>query len=181
MRLLMWIFVATIVTFFSSVRATSAAANSDETQFGHLPSKEFDTSTRLLFGENDDTSQRFLRSDTTADLTTSTDNSAARSEERGLIPSKLTNLLRNVKGKWNTNALVAKVKGSWAKLKDSWLEKAIKHMEKKGETPNQAYDRLTKKGHLTKSEEVLLKAYLPRFKANNPEFKPQDELSKLLQ
>ncbi|ETI49072.1 hypothetical protein F442_07046 [Phytophthora nicotianae P10297] len=194
MRLLAWIFVVTIVTFLSSVSATSAVASSDETPFGHLTTKEFGTSTRLLAVDDDATAQRFLRGDAKTDLMTSTDNLAARSEERGLIPSKFTNLLRNVKGNWNTNALVAKMKGGWtklsalyakskggwAKLKGSWLERAMKHMENKGENPNQAYERLMKKSHLTKGETVLLKAYVPRYKATHPEFTPHDKVSKLL-
>ncbi|KAF1786177.1 hypothetical protein JG687_00007904 [Phytophthora cactorum] len=129
MGLLLWVLLVTLVAFISSANAAYDFANSDETQFTQLTTENIDTLTRLLAVEDSDAAKRFLRGNAIKDLTTADNDSDAKDEERGLIPSKVTNL-------------ISKVKNGWAKWKSNMLEKAFQHMMKSGETPTSLAKRL---------------------------------------
>ncbi|EEY68645.1 secreted RxLR effector peptide protein, putative [Phytophthora infestans T30-4] len=129
MRFLVWVFFVGLVTFVSGTHAISKLANSNEPQSTQLTMKDIDTLTRLLFVEDGDAAKRFLRSNANQDLTTANDDSDVKEEERGLLPSKVTNL-------------ISKAKNGWAKWKANALEKAFQHMMKQGETPTSLAKRL---------------------------------------
>ncbi|ETL48520.1 hypothetical protein L917_01838, partial [Phytophthora nicotianae] len=129
MRLLLWVLLATLITFISSSHAVSAVADSDEPKVTQLTMKDIDIVTRLLFVEDGDAAKRFLRGNAKQDLTTANNDLDANDEERGLIPSTLTNL-------------ITKAKNGWAKWKANALEKAFQHMMKLGETPTSLAKRL---------------------------------------
>ncbi|KAG1709216.1 hypothetical protein DVH05_019859 [Phytophthora capsici] len=127
MRLLLWALLVTLVAFVSSINA-EFTADSKVTQDSK---EEINALTRLLAVDSSDAAKRFLRGDA-KDLTTANDDSkelSAEGEERGLIPSSITNL-------------VSKVKTGWANWKAKALEKAFQHMVKNGENPTTLAKRL---------------------------------------
>nr|APP14219.1 REX3 [Phytophthora palmivora] len=129
MKLLLWVLVVIFITFISN---TNAVSNSEEIKISQLTERDIDTLTRLLTDENSDAAKRFLRGESKKDLTTANDDSEvlnAENEERGLIPSSITNM-------------VNKLKNGWAKWKANALEKAFKHMMEHGETPTLLAKRL---------------------------------------
>ncbi|KAG7379044.1 hypothetical protein PHYPSEUDO_009139 [Phytophthora pseudosyringae] len=124
MRLLLWILLVTLITYISC-----ATAASEETPVSQLTAKDIDTVTRLLTVEDGDAAKRFLRGVARKDLTAADDDSHAEDEERGLIPSKVTDL-------------ISKMKNGWGKWKANAMEKAFQHMMKTGETPTTLAKRL---------------------------------------
>ncbi|OWZ13015.1 RxLR effector protein [Phytophthora megakarya] len=148
MRLLLWILVITLVTFISSVSATSSIANSKKTEASQLTERDIDALNRLLADENSDAAKRFLRGEAEKDLTANDDSGelSAESEERGIIPSSITNM-------------ITKVKNGWAKWKAAALEKAFKHMMKNGETPTKLAKRLEIGGATEPRYEKLYEMY----------------------
>ncbi|KAK1933825.1 hypothetical protein P3T76_011585 [Phytophthora citrophthora] len=127
MRLLLWAVLLVFVAFVSSINAESAA----DSKVTQASKEEINAVTRLLAVDNSDVTKRFLRGDA-KDLTAANDDSKALSaedEERGLIPSSVTNL-------------ISKVKTGWANLKSAALERAFKHMVKNGENPTSLAKRL---------------------------------------
>ncbi|KAL3666433.1 hypothetical protein V7S43_008683 [Phytophthora oleae] len=127
MRLLLWVLLLTLVAFISSINAESSI----DSKVTQVSKEEVDALTRLFAVNNSDAAKRFLRGDA-KDLTAADDDSkehSAEDEERGLIPSKLTNL-------------IGKVKTGWANWKSNALEKAFQHMMKNNETPTTLAKRL---------------------------------------
>ncbi|KAH7465971.1 RxLR effector protein 24 [Phytophthora ramorum] len=149
MRLLLWVLLATLVIYISTTNAASAVTDSEDTKLSQLTSEDIEALTHLLAVESDVDAKRFLRGDTETDLTTAgsdTDALDAEAEERGIVPSSVTNLIN-------------KVKNGWSKFKTKALEKAFKHMMKNGEDPTKLAKRLEIGGAAEPRYEKLYEKY----------------------
>nr|A0A2L0WUE7.1 RecName: Full=RxLR effector protein 24; Flags: Precursor [Phytophthora brassicae]AVA31271.1 RxLR24 effector [Phytophthora brassicae] len=125
MRLLIWVLFVTLVTFVSNTTATSTFTDPQVT------SGDIEALTHLLDVESNADAKRFLRTESKNDLKSDADTNGIdiEDEERGFIPSSITNAF-------------SKMKTGWSNFKSNQFEKAFQRMNQKGETPTTLAKRL---------------------------------------